>query len=285
MKRYLYFGIIFLTLHCALGQDLIVTTTGDSISCKITRITSEFIHFSVIDKSGILLMRSRLPLAKVANYQQADIDESPQNIPERKEVPIVVDEFDPATFRLSLTTGYTYQLGGYEGLPQSYKKQVQSLWNFGGELDYFLSENIGVGAKVNRASTTANEDFIPPFSNAFGFSSLRDERISFTFIGATVLYRNYLYDDQAMLYFISGGIIKYRTDALADGVPFYQEGDTFGLIIGLNYDYTFFKNFGLGVGLEVNIARLSEFDNNGTIAPADFSLTRVDLIVGIRLFQ
>ncbi|MEP1033248.1 hypothetical protein [Ekhidna sp.] len=287
MKRYLFLFVLLLVFHCATAQDIIVTSEGDTIDCKITRITSEFIHFSVIDKSGVLLMRSRLPLSKVTHYEQSDPNDKGnlKTESESREPEVYVDESEPATFRLSLNTGYTYQLGGYEGMPDTYKKQVQSLWNFGGEFNYFLSEKIGVGVKYNRIQTKANEDFVPPFSTAFGFSSLRDERIRFSYVGLSLLFRNFYYDDQVMNYFISGGMIRYRTDGFGDGIPFYQKGDTFGLVLGVSYDFILVKNFGLGFGAEINFARLSEFDNNGTIVISDFSLTRLDLTIGIRLFQ
>ncbi|MEQ8903801.1 hypothetical protein [Ekhidna sp.] len=296
MRQLLFFLAFTLAFHCAKSQDIIVTTEQDTISCRITRITNEFIHFSVFDKrSGILLMQSRLPLTHIAYHNQAKPEDNPsdpddeveaiETRPIRDEDRFILEDFEPASFRLSLNTGYTYQLGGYQGLPSSYKKQMQSLWNFGSEFHYFVSENIGLGVKYNHIYTHANEDFQPPYSTAFGFTNLRDERIRFNYLGLSASYRNFFYDDQVVNYFIAGGIVRYRTDGKGDGVPFYQEGDTFGFVLGFSYDFLLVENFGVGLGAEVNIARLSEFDNNGTVVPADFSLTRVDFTIGLRLFK
>lgn len=294
MRELLIFLVFILAFHCAKSQDIIVTTEGDTINCQITRITNEFIHFSVFDeRSGILLMQSRLPLSHIAHYNQAKSednlydpdDEVIETSPLRDEDRFILDDFEPASFRLALNTGYTYQFGGYDGLPDSYKSQMQSLWNFGTEFHYFVSENIGIGAKFSHVFTKANEDFQPPISTSFGFSSLRDERIRFNYLGLSVMYRNFFYDDQVVNYFIAGGIVRYRTDGKGDGVPFYQEGDTFGFVLGFSYDFILIENLGVGLGAEVNIARLSEFDNNGTVVPADFSLTRIDLTIGLRLFK
>ncbi|MEO9485492.1 MAG: hypothetical protein ABJG47_18675 [Ekhidna sp.] len=288
MRRHFIFSILVFAFAFANAQDVIVTTEGDSIECKITQISDDFIDFSVFDKSGILLLKSSLPLSKVKYYNRIETgvkDDTLRIVELKEEDRIILEDFEPASFRLTLNTGYTYQFGGYDGLPNSYKKQMQSLWNFGGELYYFLSENIGVGAKYNHIRTEANEDFVPPFNTVFGFSSLRDERIKFSYMGLAIAYRNFLYDDQVVNYFISGGIIKYRTDGFGDGVPFYQEGDTFGVAVGVSYDFILMKSFGLGFGAEINIARLSELDNNGAMVLADFSLTRVDVTMGIRLFK
>ncbi|WP_420318692.1 hypothetical protein [Ekhidna sp.] len=285
-KKYIIFWLLCLTFHFSNAQDLIVTNDGDSIECKITRITSDFIHFSVFDKSGILLMRSRLPVSQIRQYKKSEIS-SEENEPQQpsNDDRVVIEEFKPAKIRLSLNSGYTYQFGGYDGLPQAYKSQVQSLWNIGGELHYFIWEDFGIGGKYNRISTKANQDFEPPVSTAFGFSSLRDEYIKFNYLAVSLLYRSFLYDDHVMNYFLSGGVISYRTDGKGDGIPFYQEGQTFGLAFGISTDLLLTENFGIGLGGELNIAQMSEFDNNGTVVPASFSLTRIDLTIGVRFLK
>ena len=73
---------------------------------------------------------------------------------------------------------------------------------------------------------------------------------------------------------------------LGDGIPFYQEGDTFGFILGVSYDFILMKSLGLGVGAEINIARLSEFDNNGQCGSwLTLTLPALTLTVGVRLFK
>ncbi|WP_425391245.1 outer membrane beta-barrel protein [Ekhidna sp.] len=287
MKRYLCFFVFILAFQLAKSQDIIVTVEGDTIECQITRVTDEFIHFSVIDKSGVLLMRTRLPVSQIQHYEQHDVatqEEQPQEPLDNSQV-VMMEEFDPATFRLGINAGYTYQFGGYEEMPDSYKKQVQSLWNFGGDIHYFITDEVGIGGKYNYIFTEADEDFEPPFSTIFGFNSLRDERITFSYIAVSVLYRNFLYDDQIVNYYVAGGVVKYRTDWKGDGLPYYQEGETFGVTLGVIYDILLSENFGVGIGGEVNIAHLTEFDNNGIVVTSDFSLTRFDFTIGIRFLK
>ncbi|SNT30644.1 hypothetical protein SAMN05421640_3319 [Ekhidna lutea] len=284
MKQVLFFLILFLAFHIAISQDTVVTTKGDTIDCKITRVTDEFIHFSVFDKSGILLMRSRIPLVNVQHYEQSTEEQkeepSPPVIP--VEDRIILDEFEPSLIRLSLNTGYTHQFEGYDYWPDAYKNQLQSLWYLGSDVHYFPSETLGVGLKYNFIFTNAEGDFDPQIYN---ISTIRDERVRFSYAAVSLMYRNFLYDDQVVQYFISGGVVTYKTDGKVDGFPFYQEGDTFGLGLGVSYDFILVESFGIGVGAEVNIARLTEFDNNGTIVPADFGLNRIDLTVGLRFFK
>ena len=264
---------------------MIVTNANDTINCKITNVTNAFIDFSIYDKSGILLVSDRIQASRVKYfaYGQQQTESKYQPIPEiKKEDRFVLDEFEPATVRLALNTGYTYQFGGYRGWPSSYRKQLQSLWNVAGDFHYFLSENVGLGVKYNYTFTKAEDDFDP---NIYGISSIRDEEIRFAYAAVSLMYRNFLYDDQIMHYFISGGIIQYKTDGLIDGDQFYESGDTFGVVFGVVYDFLISESFGVGVGAEINIARLSEIEKDGKIQPVDFSLTRVDLTLGLRFLK
>ncbi|WP_370086170.1 hypothetical protein [Ekhidna sp.] len=284
MKRY-FFLLLILGFYSASSQDIIVTNASDTINCKITKVTNSYIDFSIFDKSGILLVSDRIQTSRVKHFeygQSQTENQQPSTPTIKKEDRFVLEEFEPSMVRLALSTGYTYQFGGYRGWPSSYRKQLQSLWNVGGEFHFFLSENVGVGAKYNYTFTKADADLDP---NIYGISSIRDEEIRFSYAAISLMYRDFLYDDQIMHYFISGGLIQYKTDGLIDGDQFYESGDTFGVVLGIVYDFLLTENFGIGVGAEVNIARLSEIEKDGRTIPTDFSLTRVDLTLGMRFLK
>ncbi|WP_424961174.1 hypothetical protein [Ekhidna sp.] len=286
MKHFLFALILLLVSYGAHSQDIIVTKDGDTITCQITRVSDDFIHFSVFDKSGILLMRSRLPLSEVESYEQTDIEpdvESNSNEPGLNEQNrLILPDFKLATFRLALNAGYTYQFGGYEAWPDSYQKQLQSLWNVGGDFHYFPSEVFGVGIKYNYIFTKAEQDFDP---QRYGISSIRDEKIRFSYAALSLMYRNILADDQMIHYFIAGGFVQYKSDGLLDGNPYNERGDTFGVALGVAYDFLVTESVGIGAGAEINIANLSEIESNGTVIPVDFSITRIDLTVGLRFLK
>ncbi len=276
--------VLFITVvgNC-FSQDLIVTNQGDSIDCKITKVSDSYLHFTVYDGTGIVLMRSRLPLSEISFYHQSEATvEEEVTAPEPTVMDrFVLDEYEPPTFRLSATTGFTYQFGGYNGAPDSYRNQLQTLWNIGGELNYFFSETIGAGAKYTYAFTKANEDFDTPN----GVVELRDELVKFNFIGASIIYRNLLLDDQTVHFTLSGGLVNYRTDLLLDGEQVFEEGDTFGVAFGVNYDYRLTEFLGVGVGLEFLVAQFPELNFNGTVGRADFNVSRVDLTAGLRFYK
>ena len=260
------------------SQDIIVTNQSDTIDCKITRLTDDFIHFSVYDKSGVLLMRSRLPLSGISHYSKGEVEETVVEIKEEDQ--IVFEEFRPPSFRISLNTGYTYQFGGYEGAPTAYADQLQSLWFLGGDFHYFLTESFGVGVKYNRTSTNAefvldNPVTIELNNQPFTLSSIEDEKVKFNYFAVSLMYRNNFSEDQAMNYYLAAGVIRYRSDGSFNGTtPFFEEGNTFAVSLGLSYDFRFIENVGIGAGIEVNIARLKELDSGGTLISVDFPISR-----------
>ncbi len=275
------------------SQDMIVTNERDTIECKITRITTEFIHFSVFDKSGILLMRSRLPLSGISHYAKNEVEQTVFEI--KAEDQIQFEDYKQPVFRLSLNTGYTYQFGGYKNTQDSYASQLRSLWNLGVEFHYFPSEGFGLGVKYNRLSTDAEDEFDPAIelrldpTQPLFITSIADEKVTFDYIAISLVHRNILSDDQSVNYFIAGGIIRYKADGKfvtsnEGTISFVEEGETYGVSLGVSYDFRFMENIGLGAGLEINIARITELSLNDLVAPADFSISRVDLTLGIRLF-
>ena len=286
MKHLFVIIIFLLTIGASYSQDLIVTNQGDSIACKITKVSEQYVHFTVYDGTGLILTRSRLPLSEVASYSQTE-EESEGTPPPEQEVKredlFVLDSYSIPNFRLGINAGFTYQFGGYDGLPQSYKNQVQTLWGFGGELDYFFqSSNVGIGIKYHYTFTRANQDFLLVDGSIL---ELRDELIQFNFLGVSAILRKISADDQAIHFYVTGGTLLYRSDYLFDGVSFNEEGDTFGGGFGVGYDYRLSERFGVGISLDLLLAQLSQIAFNGNPVNFDFDVSRIDLTVGLRMYK
>ena len=284
MKALFLFFLLCFTLAVSYSQDIIVTNQGDTIECEITRVSEEFIHFTVYDQSGIILMRSRLPVTGVQYYTQGireDEEEEADTPLSEENEEFFLSSLADTRLRLALNAGFTYQFGGYEWAPDSYRDQMQTLWNLGGEFHYFTSDNFGIGIKYSHAFTEANQDFMGANGSVVRF---RDEQVRFSYVGVSMMYRNPYYD-QAIQYFLSGGVVNYKTNLLLNGQPYYQQGDTFAVVFGLSYDMRIWKNIGAGLGAEILISNLSEIDDNGTLLPADFNISRVDLSLGLRVFK
>ena len=270
------------------AQDTIITTQGDTLECKITRVTDEFIHFSVFDRSGVLLMRSRIPISGVTSYVQTETDSSDNSDTKNEEFdPSFYEQREPDFVRLAISSGYTYQFGGYEGLPQTYVSKITSLWNIGAELHLFTSENFGIGLKYNRIATPVSHQFIPPLITFFDTISNIEEDVRFSYLALSLMGRQILDNPNHIIYFeASGGIVNYNDNGTIDGTSFFESGDAFGLALGVGYDYAINSYFGLGLKIEVNLATLNSLNLNGTnVTGTDFNVSRIDFTAGIRFYR
>ncbi|MEP5611390.1 MAG: hypothetical protein ABJP45_04040 [Cyclobacteriaceae bacterium] len=273
--------ILLLLVVCAVanGQDQIITKAGDTIICKITRISSDYIHFQIDDSTGPI--RSRIEKDNVLSYFQKEESGPTINNPVEKKDEDVLARFgepiDSHKLRVGLNTGFTYQFGGYEGRPKSYTKQIRTLWNFGGELHYMVWSSVGIGVKYNRISTKVDD-----ISSGFHFK----EHVRFQFLALSVLMGRPGRESGEVHYLISGGLLSYRDDGTIDGQNFFERGETIGIALEMGYDFSINSAFAAGINLGLTIARINELDvPAGTITGTAFDVSRIDLTVGLRYLK
>jgi len=264
----------------AKGQDQIITKAGDTINCKITRISSDYIHFQIDDSTGPI--RSRIEKDKVLSYFQKEEPTLPTiNSPVEEKQDDALARFGESIeshkLRVGLNTGFTYQFGGYEGRPKSYTQQIRTLWNFGGELHYMVWSSVGIGVKYNRISTKVDD-----INNGFHFI----EDVRFQFLALSVLLGRPGRESGDVHYVISGGRLSYRDDGTIDGQNFFEEGETIGISLEMGYDFELSSDFAAGINLGLTVARINELDvPAGTITGVAFDVSRIDLTVGIRYLK
>ncbi|MEP1097193.1 MAG: hypothetical protein ABJG78_18910 [Cyclobacteriaceae bacterium] len=284
MKNLITILLLLVVCTVAKGQDQIITKAGDTINCKITRISSDYIHFEIDDSTGPI--RSRIEKDKVMSYFQKEItvntilDENSQVIPP--------SEFNESgylgAFRYTLNSGFTYQYDGYENFPTNYTRQLRSLWSIGGEAHYFVSSRIGVGLKANHARTKTELDSLNGLRNLA-------ENIRYNYIAASMIFRLTSLERKNILYFgISGGMVFYRDNGTTSQLFFVEEGQTFGLDINVAYDLILRESFGIGLNIGANFAKLDHITVNGinssVFAPDEsFGISRIDFTLGLRFYQ
>lgn len=281
MKNLLSILIILIACFAAKGQDQIITKAGDTLNCKITRISADYIHFQINDIAGPI--RSRIALDKVLSYSKTSVDEPEvQVIEDQTESTDISQRFgeliESDRMRLALNAGFTYQFGGYEGRPQSYTRQIRSMWSWGGEFHYLFWSNLGFGVKYNKASTPV-DDVIN--GNRF------IEDVRFRYVGFSVLFTQPGRDQDVNIYYqLSGGEVKYRDDGTINGTDFFEEGRTFALTFEIGYDYRLSTDYAVGVGFGINIARINEISSSfGPTSAASFDISRFDLTLGFRFLK
>ena len=291
MKKILFFLLISITCLTAKAQDQIITKAGDTLNCKITRISSGYIHFEISDITGPI--RTRIERSKVQSFYQAEEQQQPQveiGDPKSEEEVSINDRFsdyiESNKFRIVLNTGFTYQFGGYENHPSTYARQLRTFLHLGADIQFFPTDGFGFGVKYNRTSTSAQENFNPFFAQAFNASTI-DEKVRFHYIGFSLLSRQPRGSDQYILYSITGGKVMYRDDGFKDtNTPFFEHGDSFALELAIGYDYILDSNLAVGIGFALNIGRINEYDTpNGTVNGADFDVSRFDATIGLRFLK
>ena len=295
MKVFLSFSLLLLVFFSAFSQDRIITKKGDTIDCKINRVSAEYIHYLIQQES----IRSRIPLSEVESYFIAEKPSTEEDDPSEEiieqEIPssspqIFKDDLNPAEglVRVSLTTGYSYQFGGYENHPDDYAKKLRSLWNFEGNIHYYTTQNFGVGVKFIQTFTPVTQDEV-----VFGTDTIRniDEDVKFTFFGLSILNRqNAISSRDAFYYGVALGIMSYNDSGTIDGFPFVEEGETLGIILEVAYDYMIKKGLAIGVNAGVNFATLRDFSVNNVqastfLADPTFNISQLNFGIGVKYIR
>lgn len=172
----------FLTMPVQ-GQDLIVTTTGDSINCKITRQRADFVYFTYMKERQV--QNTLIPAEQVAALHRKFY--STPEIPAGTVVKTRTGQWVGGLYG-----GYSYRLSKLsDKLPYQFKdhyKKLKSGLGVGGDVHYFFSENLGFGVRYDFNRYTNNEP------------SIADEEIKMHYIGLSMLNRLTLKNDRKRLY-------------------------------------------------------------------------------------
>ena len=134
-------SLLFLFPASLSAQDLILTSEGDSLNCKITKVRNEEVYFTYRDKDEI--RSSWLRLEKI-QHCQFDFYEIPE-VPVEK---IIANEMYPR-YRVALHGGCAYRtVRLHPDLPSDladYKKKLKLGFSYGLDLSYYFFEGWGIG--------------------------------------------------------------------------------------------------------------------------------------------
>lgn len=151
MKKLLLLVFALSLLPKGYAQDLLVTTKGDTVRCKILAKTDQQIFISVLQPDG----------TKISSYVSKDTirtitpgyfvtESSPEKVTPLLTAPPMNQrektKRSPHGVRFALSGGYSHRLGKLaSGLKSSYKTGFV----IGGDLAGFFNEYIGLGGFVN----------------------------------------------------------------------------------------------------------------------------------------
>jgi hypothetical protein len=277
--------ISFFTVLC-IGQDLIVTNTGDSINCKITKVKPDNIYFTFKYKSEI--RNTLLPVTDIKTYQQ--------NYYSKSEIPL--DKQFPGNFkhlRIGLNGGYSLETAkidaSYSDILTKYYKELRSGFNLGASLTYYFSESLGFGFKYSRFMTSNSIDYVQiNLGNGNTFSGKLGDDIKISFYGPSfstrLMNRNKM---NAFIFNYSVGYLAYKDNEVFGG-PYKVTGGTFGMDLDLGYDVGISKKLSLGFQLSLVSGILTKYTIDDGYSSTTYklekdeyeSLYRVDFSIGLR---
>ncbi len=277
------FAILSISIH---SQDLIITSQGDSLNCKITKIETEYIYFNLKYKE--LIRSTFLPLNQVKyhqyNYYPTSID------PAKK---VTGNEIYPQ-FRGAITLGWSYRLAKFEDdLPsvlERYMKKLKSGYNYGFDLSYYFSERLGFGFKINIFKSKYElYPIVVTMPDGSSQYARMSDNISISFVGPFISTRLLSANKKNCLLMNLGiGYTGYKNKAslVTDDKIL---GSSWGFCSDIGYDIAIANNITLGFQFAYKIGTLKEDDLSNVYYARTMkletddheSLSRIDLSISL----
>ena len=298
MKRILFFLILASGFVSLSAQDLIVTSSRDSINCKVKKVDQDNIYYSVNGQDAVI----SLIKVKTCRYnyflQKLPVATEPaQPAEQEKSESLISNETAYKHFRFAIDGGAGYRSfyvgSGLTSKLTDYYNKLKLGFNASADITYFFSEKRGIGIKTSmyRASNSLNNAclFFPVdgvFYAGFIESGKIGDDITIIYLGpsyTTRLYGNL--DPGSLLLTVSAGYTRYMNNMVS--ITSYKVyGNTLGFALEIAYDYAITKNIALGIQGSLyggTVSSLTLKDSTGS-ASYDYSesLLRFDLGIGIR---
>lgn len=272
-----------------LGQDLIVTQTGDSLSVRITKEKRDFVHFVIKKEGSGQLVNAMMPRSNVKYilrdyYSSEARDESKYKVT------------DLPRIRLGLQGGYSRRTAstpdGLNEEGENYYNEMKNGYTISGDFTYYFNEMSGVGISGNvyRSKATGNGMIEDEGGNLMNVL-LKDD-VSILYVGPYYSMRFMSWDRQNYGWLRFGaGYTRYQNDFQVI-YPFILKSSTFGISIETGYDFKVSDNMAIGLGLGLNSGFFDTADMSypdGTSEEIEFEepegLGRFDLTIGLRFLQ
>lgn len=287
MKNTLILILLISVANSVFSQDLIITNSGDTINCKITKVRTDNIYFTFKHKDEI--RSTLLAMSNVKRHQFNFFQTS--EVPKEK----VIRPENYQHFRIAVNGGYSYQTAKVaESVPSDFKdyiKKLKSGHHFGGDLTYYYTEPLGFGIKyyIFKSSNNLDNIYVEDINGNRRFGKMSDD-LTISFIGPSYSTRLINHDkSKAFLMNLSLGYMGYSNDKVIVD-KYKMTGNTIGLSFDIGYDIGLSKNLSLGFQLSLLAGTLSEYNlSDGTMTETiklekgEYeSLNRVDFSVGLR---
>lgn len=250
------------------AQDLIVTTAGDSLNCKITKQGDGFVYFRYLKDNRV--KATLLPVNKISSIIQ-----SYYGIPAISKNISTFRNHDYNKWRYGFHAGYSYRTAKIsDQLPPDYRdyvKKLKSSFVAGADVHGFISETFGIGLKYNLNKCTAAKG-----------TDYRDN-INMHYIAASVLNRYTLANpDSHFLLGANIGYQSYQDKTIVLGYDVTIKGNTVGFGLETGFEHKISQSSLIHIGLSFIGATLTKVNGHKLSKEEYESLSRLELIVGLK---
>lgn len=255
--KHVIIAAIFITLYFSVNaQDLIVTSNGDSINCKIDTATSEYLYFS--NSVGVVPF-TQLPLDQVLLYSR---EYYPENITSSG---MLARMEGRKTFWLSFNLGLSYRFGEID--PQlsyqmeRYVRGLKSGTVLGINAIYFIGYSSGIGLNYSRFGKSNSMGNVPLY-NSSGERVTGDvaDNITISYLGPSYAARLLSSDMKHSLTGCFGiGYMKYN-DVGEYLTEIIITGETLGMLLDIGYNYNISENLAIGIQTSFLGGVLTKYD-------------------------
>ena len=271
IKQFLFIVFLFFCSLAAYGQDLIITSTGDSLKCKIIDVSPDEIQFRFGSGNVISIKRSEAasyeynfePAPTRTRQKEVKTKEKPQRTPSSRTKPA-----NPPVY-ISLSAGPSLfgklSFGDTEGM-------VLAL---GGDLAYFFNSWLGAGVKLNTLNCTID------------FDDLKYKDMVM-FLGPA-LHARFGQNNFKFNLCAAGGLLNWK---LSDASGSYKFDDlshkSFGTYLSAGVGYWFTKNIGVSFNINTMLGSVKDkedkrFFNNNSNYPYERKLNNPGGSVGLNI--
>ncbi len=284
---------IFLSAY---GQDKIITSTGDTIHCKIHRETAGTIFFTQSD--GVVQSRSQISKNDVQSWQV--------NKTTYRGFSGISTEDPGEKWRISIAGGVGYRIastkesknnmlsmGFSSSEVDSYFRQIKTGVKASGQIHYMFWQNYGLGIDYQFHTSSGNlygtVDSGDTYTMLYGKFS---DDIYTNFVGLSLYMQQWISPKFKFIGVISSGLTLFREESVAIYSPMLLTGKAYGGNTELGLEYFIGKKMAvsLSAGLfQSTISRITV--NNGTSTqeidlPKEQreGLSRVDMNAGLIIF-
>ncbi len=298
-KLFICFFIFLLPVNL-LAQDLIITNSGDSINCEITKIQAQNIHYRIDDKNKQIASTAIkkytfnfYPFITTTVSQPTVSQQYYQSVNPDIESKYIIEY---PNLRITYSGGYSYRLAPIDpNIPDdfiNYMEKLKSGFHLGSDVIYFFSQAWGIGAKggLYKASNSINNIYVEVGNGNRIYGNMSDN-ITISFAGATLATDLFKQNRKnRLLLSFSLGCLWYEDDMILIDM-FKVKGNTFGTALNIAYDIQLSEHLSLGFMASLYAGSMSEYtisDGMTTLAvdldaQHQENLTRFDLSVGLNI--